>query len=175
MYESVLKDAHSWGPVWSKCVLTFLEYEKAAGFTLEDSRLPPSRLRPSQVSDWFKNGRKSSGQGWDSCCEGDGDTFGEGWRAWWSDIQPRTRERDGNGALSRNQVDIDWACLCKAGSSGMLLVLVTLSWWRTRLGQAEALSSLADWEDAVNDVAWVLGYLKDAVNKSSMVSQRKRK
>lgn len=36
MYESVLKDAHSWGPVWSKCVLAFLEYEKAA---LEDSRL----------------------------------------------------------------------------------------------------------------------------------------
>jgi hypothetical protein len=54
----------------------------------------------------------------------------------------------------------------------MLLVLVTLSWWRTMLGETP--SSLADWEDAADDVTWVLGHLKDMTSKrSSTVSERK--
>jgi hypothetical protein len=87
-FEAVLRDATNWGLVWMECVTTFVEFERVAGFKLQDHQLPTSSHRLRQLPDWFKHGRKLLGQVWDDFSNGDPDAFGESWSYWWSDIQP---------------------------------------------------------------------------------------
>ena len=81
-YEAVLMDASKWGQVWLDCVQSFVDFEKAAGFSSQDNRLPVSKFRPKELSDWFKSGRKTSGSGWTNFCIGDPSSFGFTWREW---------------------------------------------------------------------------------------------
>lgn len=162
IYEAVIRDASKWGAVWADCVVAFIEFEKTARFVLQDVRLPSLPSRPSRMGEWFKYGRKLSGQAWDGFCKGDANAFGERWRKWWSDLQPTSRHRDEHGIFLKDTVGVDWDCLRKPGGSGIFLVLVALVWWREMI-EAQSLqpSGTKNWEDAVKDVVWVLGCLTD--------------
>jgi hypothetical protein len=153
--------------VWSECVAAFIAFEKAAGFQLQDNRLPASKNRPRQLGEWFKHSRKVSGNAWDSFCDEDPVTFGERWWSWWSDIQPKNRGRDEAGKPSRDGVDIEWDALRKPGGSGVFLVLVVLLWWRLKLTKEGSPATMTKWEDAAKDVIWVLGQLADGYDTGS--------
>lgn len=180
-YEAVLRGASKWGAMWADCVTAFVVFEKTAGFGFQDARLPSLPSRPSQMSEWFKHGRKLSGQVWDGFCAGDPDAFGERWGKWWSDLQPEGRRRNDGGMYLQDNADVDWDCLRKPGGSGFFLILVALVWWREMI-EARGLQPLRtkDWEDSVKDVKWVLDCLingwkptgKDNVFSST---QKKRK
>ncbi|KAJ7921291.1 hypothetical protein B0H13DRAFT_1604732, partial [Mycena leptocephala] len=75
------------------------------------------------------------------------DTFGKGWWVWWLDINPDWRSD--MRPLSRGTGS--WDCLDLYGQNGFLNVLVTLKWWRDAMSVP-----LPNWEEAVNDVKWVL-------------------
>jgi hypothetical protein len=162
----VLKNANRWGLAWFGCLEAFISFEKAAGFSAQDSRLPAAKSRPQEFSEWFKIGRKTSGAVWEGFCSGDPDRFGSGWRMWWLDIQPKGRKEDVNGALLQDP-NIDWTVLQKPGANGMFLVLIALLWWRTRLEGDVDGTSLPIWEDSVKDVTWVLGCLEHAYSRAS--------
>lgn len=152
-------DASKWGQVWLDCVQSFVDFEKAAGFSSQDNRLPVSKFRPKELSDWFKSGRKTSGSGWTNFCIGDPSSFGFTWREWWSDIQPTRRLE--MGAAQLGSTNIDWSPLQKSGSNGIFLVLVTLVGWRARLEDDTNNASFVSWEESVKDVTRVLGLLKE--------------
>lgn len=64
---------------------------------------------------------------------------------------------EGDMALVRRQVDDEnWLNVAKAGANGIVLALISLSWWS--LGAKE--DSDRQWcSDAVDDVGWVLKQL----------------
>ncbi|KAJ6447702.1 hypothetical protein C8R45DRAFT_948411 [Mycena sanguinolenta] len=80
------------------------------------------------------------------------------WDTWWSKIQPGWRERDANG---RWHVDAaynmtrDWGKVECYGVNWLLSAVGTLYFWgvATRFGPEE---QRVRWEQAVNDVVWVL-------------------
>jgi hypothetical protein len=51
-----------------------------------------------------------------------------------------------------------WLCMDYQGQNGFLNVLVCLKWWRDALEDASP-----DWEDAVDDVTWVLRQMAECV------------
>lgn len=119
----------------------------------------PTELRPKELGEWFKIGRKTSGSGWTNLCAGDPDSLGTRWKSWWSNLQPATRKESFG---IREERDLDWSILLKPGPSGIFLVLVALLWWRARLGSNAEADSLLIWNDSVEDVTWVLCRLRDA-------------
>lgn len=181
IYEAVLRDALKWGELWADCVAAFVMFEKNAGFGLHDMRLPSLASRPSQMGEWFKYGRKLSGQVWEGFCKGDADAFGERWGKWWSDLQPEGRHRDGCGVFLKDNVDVNWRCLRKPGGNGVFLILVALVWWREMIdAQGLQPSRTKNWEDSVEDVKWALTCLTDGWestgegNESSPRQQKRR-
>jgi hypothetical protein len=160
----VLAEPQRWNPEWFDCVNAFVDFEKAAGFSSQDNRLPVAKSRPGEFSDWFKIGRKTSGSGWDGFCSGDANSFGKTWKKWWFDIQPNARKR-GNTLLKAIELDEldDWGPLRKSGTNGMFLVLVALLWWRARLGDDAEATSLLDWQESVEDVTSVLCCLQNSI------------
>jgi hypothetical protein len=53
----------------------------------------------------------------------------------------------------------------------MFLVVVTLLWWRARLGDNAEVASLLSWQVSVKDVILVLGCLKDSYTNESDESE----
>lgn len=166
-----------------------MDFERAAGFPSQDNRLPTVQSRPKELSEWFKIGRKTSGSGWINFCSGNPEEFGEGWKMWWSNMQASTHQQGIAGTSSKG-ASIDWGALQKPGASGMFLILVTLLWWRARLGEDSAADSpsLLRWKESVKDVTRVLGCLKSSYHEmggkegpgeiskeQGRVSRRKRK
>lgn len=86
--------------------------------------------------------------------------YGTSWCAWWRSIQPRWRREGPTGsgmALVRRDVEDEaWLNVAKAGANGIVMVLVSLSWWFVAAKE----DSDRQWcMDAIEDVAWVLKQL----------------
>ncbi|KAJ7200381.1 hypothetical protein GGX14DRAFT_307847, partial [Mycena pura] len=78
----------------------------------------------------------------------DTDDFGKRWWVWWININPasRTKERP-----MKREANSSWGCLDLYSQNGFLNILMCLKWWRDAME-----ASSPDWEEAVNDVTWVL-------------------
>jgi hypothetical protein len=79
--------------------------------------------------------------------------FAKSWWGWWIDINPAWQEKQ--QPMKRVQEE-SWVCLDYHGQNGFLNVLACLKWWRDSL---ESRSS--DWEEAVDDVTWVLQKMQE--------------
>ncbi|KAJ7315518.1 hypothetical protein DFH08DRAFT_630163, partial [Mycena albidolilacea] len=96
---------------------------------------------PKAVGDWVSRARVFTP-------EIEPEVFGRQFWEWWVDINPdwRTSQRpmireDGKS----------WASLDFHGQNGFLNVMACLKWWRDALETPSP-----DWEEAVDDVTWVL-------------------
>ncbi|KAJ7350502.1 hypothetical protein DFH08DRAFT_668552, partial [Mycena albidolilacea] len=98
--------------------------------------------RPQAVGDWVGRARNYT-----PTIE-DVDEFGQEFWTWWIDINPVWREK--KRPMLRHD-ESSWSCMDYKGQNGLLNVLMVLKWWRDAL---EVVSP--DWEEAVNDVTWVL-------------------
>ncbi|KAJ7788721.1 hypothetical protein B0H14DRAFT_2226447, partial [Mycena olivaceomarginata] len=101
-----------------------------------------AKKRPQAVGDWVGRARNYT-----PIIE-DVDEFGQEFWTWWININPVWREK------KRPMVRHDgssWSCMDYKGQNGFLNVLMVLKWWRNALEVASP-----DWEEAVNDVTWVL-------------------
>ncbi|KAJ7754864.1 hypothetical protein B0H16DRAFT_1235213, partial [Mycena metata] len=118
--------------------------------------------RPNVVKDWMKYARK-----WDAKVDlltkevgprtvvG---SFSATWWAWWGSVQPASRERLAGGALTRpERHGSEWEVLGKtSGRNGLLLFVGCLLWWGEAVADGGDTLLVADWQEAVSDVVWVL-------------------
>ncbi|KAF7971006.1 hypothetical protein HWV62_22269 [Athelia sp. TMB] len=143
LYAPLLDVANEHGPEFQACVRSLLRFERAAGWTLKDSRLP-SAGRPAEYKDWMQRARQSDFNRWNA-------KFGERLWLWWLSLQPPARmDENASPMHTANQV-LDWGQLVVPGKSGLFLFVIGLHWW----AQAED-GCLSDrWREAALDVAWV--------------------
>ncbi|KAI9056571.1 hypothetical protein FKP32DRAFT_1585928 [Trametes sanguinea] len=106
------------------------------GYNFETSaRGLPSKHRPPQVADWMRINRR--------------------------DLEKPPIIPDIGDSAGRPQIGGigDWDCLENPGKNGILIVLLSLVWWR----QQSTAASAHDWEAAVRDVGWVIGSMARAL------------
>ncbi|CDO70036.1 hypothetical protein BN946_scf184551.g4 [Trametes cinnabarina] len=73
------------------------------------------------------------------------------WWKWWAGVQPDWHERNVNGRPVTGGTG-DWDALDVPGRNGMLIVLLSLVWWRA----AASSETLNDWNMAVMDILYVV-------------------
>ncbi|KAJ7047954.1 hypothetical protein C8F04DRAFT_885131, partial [Mycena alexandri] len=101
-----------------------------------------AKKRPKAVGDWVARARNYTPT------VTSGDDLGEQWWIWWTDINPEWR---GEERPMRRDAGKPWKSMDYCGQNGFLNVLMVLKWWRDAMEE-----SSPDWEDAVDDVIWVL-------------------
>lgn len=108
--------------------------------------------RPKEVAEWMKWGRKLN----KPPAITDISQFSQSWWGWWQGLQPAWRLRDSsNRPLISSMVGDHWGGLVRPGKNGLLLVLLTLAWWKNVCTEL----TLFEWEAAVADVSWVVSQM----------------
>lgn len=104
-------------------------------------------------------------------------TFPAQFKAWWRSLQPSERGSDASHRPTSLPGDV-WGTVCVATRSGFCLLLIGLSWWRKAIVAAGASPhDLSDWQEIVEDIAWVVKAWSSAVKTSDSApatSKRKR-
>ncbi|KAJ7437069.1 hypothetical protein B0H11DRAFT_2255634 [Mycena galericulata] len=143
----------TWGERWEDCAFAYLAFEEASGFPFERVRIPKGPREGLGIDAWISTGRKLN---YDPCLPDLEELRTKFWR-WWRGLQPEERRVE-EGVLSRKG-GIDWAGLRDySGKNGLLQATMVLGWWGNKVhrktgGSAE---EVAQWELAVDDVAWAL-------------------
>ncbi|RDX40784.1 hypothetical protein OH76DRAFT_1365665, partial [Lentinus brumalis] len=85
--------------------------------------------------------------------------FSKSWWVWWTSLQPEWRQLDARGRPVMNDtVADDWEPLTRPGLNGLLIVLLSLLWWKEIATQATE----PDWDQAARDVSWVVMHMARA-------------
>ncbi|KAI0042929.1 hypothetical protein FA95DRAFT_1466290, partial [Auriscalpium vulgare] len=118
-----LSDQRTWCAVLDQWVAL----EKALGLSQGKDKLPIDG-RPEEVKVWFKGGRKpAKPPPLKSVSE-----YADNWLSWWTSMQPDWRKGDGSWPLERpvgDEAYTGWEALCRGGSHGFFIVIISLSWW----------------------------------------------
>ncbi|KAI0683219.1 hypothetical protein C8T65DRAFT_560714, partial [Cerioporus squamosus] len=108
--------------------------------------------RPAIVKDWLQRGRKYH----ERPPIDDEEAYVSSWWTWWMALQPEWRERNVHGRPVQTAVaKEDWDKLSCPGQNGLLMVLLTLLWWR----EVASSATESDWTNGARDVAWVLSHM----------------
>jgi hypothetical protein len=123
--------------------------------------------RPEEVAWWLKRGRKfklippikKRNE------------YTMAWISWWKGMQPEGRKTDPQ-AWPLPRMDFtteDWSSVARAGSTGLLLVVIALAWWADHIQGA---GQLEEFLVAVEDVSWVLSQIAGLPSPSLMLPDR---
>ncbi|KAI0039759.1 hypothetical protein FA95DRAFT_1458304, partial [Auriscalpium vulgare] len=137
-------------PEWGSCLASWTALEQAAGEDKTQWLNVNLRIRPSEVHDWLKSGRKIEKPPYVTNVN----KFGVRWRSWWTVMQPTWRKPDEGGdwpLVRAEHPDEAWSNLRKAGKNGLVLVLHSLVWWTTA---AKTDSQKREVLSALEDVEW---------------------
>jgi hypothetical protein len=119
--------------------------------------------RPNVVAPWLKSGRK-----YDTPPNiPDHAKYATAWWTWWITHQPKWHEAQ--KLLRDTHKGEEWSQLCRGGSNGIFMLILSLSWW---LGVIGELSN--DILKAIRDVLWVFDQLltrPDLANKITKPSK----
>jgi hypothetical protein len=77
------------------------------------------------------------------------------WWAWWKNVNPGWHTTAEGGCLQAGGQG-NWNCLHIPGPNGLLMILLALGWWFSKIDE----SARVTWEEAVRDVAWVVNELQ---------------
>ena len=88
------------------------------------------------------------------------------WIQWWTAAQPQWRVAQGWPFAKGDTVSKDWGHLLEGGKDGMFLVVVSLAWWIS----AQDSSEESELDNAIEDVAWVLGNLNFRLSMDATTS-----
>jgi hypothetical protein len=104
--------------------------------------------RPNVVAPWLKSGRK-----YDTPPNiPDHAKYAAAWWTWWIAHQPEWREA--RKLLQDTHKGEKWSQLCRGGSNGIFMLILSLSWWLGAIGEPSA-----DILKAIRDVSWVFDQL----------------
>ncbi|KAG1789260.1 uncharacterized protein HD556DRAFT_1447110 [Suillus plorans] len=142
--------------------------EDASSFTNEKAALGCEH-RPVEVHWWISRGRKGKPTIPNLA------SFITQWWSWWLALQPEWRSCQAptltTCAILPHTDDGSWDRLNKPGANGMLSVVATLKWWADNTDGKDS-----RWQEAVDDVMWVLDRLIASRSASkSMVSGGNKK
>ncbi|KAI9062818.1 hypothetical protein FKP32DRAFT_1603808 [Trametes sanguinea] len=116
----------------------------------------PAEHRPPEVHDWIRRNRRNFLK---PPVISNPSSYIASWWAWWAAMQPDWRATNdlGQPVIGGHG---DWDCLRNPGKNGMLMVLLSLVWWREQWPEQSA----TDWKMAVKDVTWVLASMATTVD-----------
>ncbi|KAH9886768.1 hypothetical protein C8Q73DRAFT_657877 [Cubamyces lactineus] len=103
--------------------------------------------RPSEVSHWLRVLRRNLLRPPPIADEVE---YCESWQRWWSGLQPSWRNQTEDQPLVPADRG-EWGPLECPGKNGLLIILLSLLWWR----EAATDSTLDRWHAAIADVRWV--------------------
>lgn len=103
---------------------------------------------PKELEHWNQIGKPYKDQEIPDVAE-----FERMFKVWWSSLQPVSHVK--NRCLLLATKEINWRKVNKAGPGGLVLVLLTLTWWKVACGGTSSIK----WELVVEDVAAVLQQL----------------
>ncbi|KAK6996614.1 hypothetical protein R3P38DRAFT_3221658 [Favolaschia claudopus] len=141
-----------WGTGWAALLAVWWVREARVGF-VGTTKGHPAKKRPKEVGDWVGRARNHVPKIVNP------DAFGKTWWEWWIDINPEWRGTDRRLKRGGEDEEGRWDCLDLYGQNGFLNVLITLKWWRDALEEISP-----DWEEAVDDVTWVLSAMESDIN-----------
>jgi hypothetical protein len=141
------------GGLYERMLEAFVELEKSREFKQGGSGLPTVG-RPSQVSDWIKDGR---GRSLPVRPIHNLEKFEKEWWVWWTALQPEWRgawrgRPQTEGAVREGA---EWGKLGNPGQNGILSVVAALYWWACA-EKARDIKASKGWEEAVVDTTFVL-------------------
>ncbi|KAJ7715981.1 hypothetical protein B0H16DRAFT_1339399 [Mycena metata] len=156
---------------YSLVVAALIPLESAAKYGKDDDgRLPAAQkgptARPKVLAAWIRAGRgtKSKSQPTvDSL-----DTFVKEWNGWWDSMQPEWRERNRQGRWRIDppyRKEWDWGVLETYGVNGILSVVAGIDFWGVAVLSEDDEDQTARWDNAVQDVVWVLEGLESTFKK----------
>ena len=92
-------------------------------------------------------------------------SYGCEWQKWWKELQPSWR---GDSLSQKAPPDVNWSSLSYGGTTGLVLVVLALSWWICARNGV--------WDDdialVVDDVKWALGCMRVAIPDKSHGEKR---
>ncbi|KAJ7073547.1 hypothetical protein B0H15DRAFT_957080 [Mycena belliarum] len=172
-----LMSSKSWGGArWTKLTEALVQFEESMNFGI-GGRLRQSQFRPPEYKEWMKWHRSGGDFPVDK-------NFGKALQEWWLDVGPKDRQAPRPTELPEGEVWprredparawVSWCSLRVAGDSGVLLVVLGLTWWGQSivneaagegLGAGEAaLANNKEWQYMVEDVLWALGEMTDEMS-----------
>jgi hypothetical protein len=83
------------------------------------------------------------------------DKFGSSWWKWWKCLRPCEY------MPADNAEELDWEGVNKAGSNGVLLIVVVLAWWGSTGSEDLKSPGPEGWKVVLGEVSWVLERLRD--------------
>ena len=149
-----LHNAALLGPEYGNLVRQLITFETL--FVDRGSRryTLPAANRPLALSNWVKCGRRSAP------AIPDLNVFAREWEIYWASLQPKWRERNGDGSFSTSTSGEDWAPLRCPGLSGIFGLVGGLNGWGTKAVTSRASAEeLEIWKAAVMDLSWVMQHL----------------
>ncbi|VDB89316.1 unnamed protein product [Peniophora sp. CBMAI 1063] len=148
---------------WGRVELFWEMSELSNGFELGKSaayRLSTAG-RPAVFQKWQSSGRRDKETNTLTIPDiEDLSAFTEEARQYWMSLQPAFRRpTDGSDwppVIVANHGEIEFAQLRRYGTSGLLVVLLLILWWRNAITESDG-RGRKEWVSFVEDVAWVLG------------------
>ena len=135
MYDYLIGDVDdaaitAWGDLWVDCIEALAAVERAASFVPHGRLQAATTSRPKELADWMKHHRPL--HHWPII---NIEVFSKLWWGWWRANLPCVSSQPAfDPATEAAQFeDCDWSPLFVTGTSGILLFVVALAWWRSRL------------------------------------------
>jgi hypothetical protein len=164
--SQTVDDMHFWQTLalWAALERAYGFVSSAAGLSAtgqpEEVKWWIGRARPLRVPDSLSNPVKFS-------------IFKNTFWSWWISLQP-SWQKGLSGVLSW-EVKGDWGQLVSPGCNGILTVIACLNWWHHKSQQhssegedlSEDVDKAPSWEDAIQDVCWVISELLNCATSTS--------
>ncbi|KAJ7078271.1 hypothetical protein B0H15DRAFT_789080 [Mycena belliarum] len=152
-----------WGSEWGDLVNAWLDLEAACDYNDDGGKLDTMH-RPPEVHEFIKHGRKwwappaiqNVGR------VGEKNSYADRWWLWWRHLQPK--ERLWVGGMLTTPTEMTWTpkLTTMHGRVGFMQVLASLLWWGLAEAKAGDVGRASGWEDAVEDVAFLLQRLVES-------------
>ncbi|KAJ7622618.1 hypothetical protein DFH06DRAFT_898150, partial [Mycena polygramma] len=132
---------------WARVLEMWWKGEKQASFE-GPGKGQHAKLRPACVQGWIARART----GGPNPPLADLFAFVAQWWKWWTALNPKWRLEGVPEGKRLSRAGGEWGATVQTGPNGVLNVLICLRWWRDKIGPSE----LATWQEALEEVAWVL-------------------
>ncbi|TFY76418.1 hypothetical protein EWM64_g7594 [Hericium alpestre] len=146
-----LTNGKDWGEGWITCIAEWVEVEGIHGFPVDVKSNPnvgafSATTCPEPVGRWIAYKRTAKDR-----LVGSLKAYSSTWWAWWGDCQPEEHGIDQKGRPGPPAEDLDWSCMDVTISCGLVLIIISLSFWGAEVFKAGGVSSqqAQEWHDAV--------------------------
>ncbi|TFY78229.1 hypothetical protein EWM64_g5788 [Hericium alpestre] len=164
-----------WGAGWTACVNEWVavqridEFQVAAKSTNKVGEFS-SKVRPSLIGTWISHKRLPKDREITDVVD-----YSAKWWRWWGVCQPEECSMDNKGRPGPPAEGLDWSCMDVTTSCGLVLIMVSLSFWGAQIFDSGGATScqMRDWSDAVSQVTTALAAIRQWKN-SGMGESGKR-